>query len=97
MTPLKELLYKAIQDPRVAELLSNPRIQTAVVRAFRLRGRLEGAIERRLERMAGHLNLATQKDVRGLQRRIRQLERELREADERLIDAEADREARARS
>jgi hypothetical protein len=97
MSSLKERLFKAMQNPRVAQLLSNPGVQSAVVRAFRFRGRVEAAVDRKLEQMASRLNLATQKDVRTLQRRIRQLERELREADERLIDSEPDREAPGRS
>ena len=97
MGALKDRLFKAMQDPRFAQLMRDPRVQTAAVRALRLRGRVEGAIDRRLESMAGRLNLATQKDLRGLHRRIRHLEQELREAEERLIDAEAHREAPARS
>jgi len=58
---------------------------------------VEGALERRVQRIAGVLNLATQRDLRSLQRRLRQLERELREAEERLTDAEDAREAPARN
>ena len=88
MSPLKERLLKAMQDPKVVALLQDPRVQSSLVRALRFRGRVEGELNRGLAKVAGHLNLATQKDVRALQRRIRQLERELREAEERFSDPE---------
>jgi polyhydroxyalkanoate synthesis regulator phasin len=86
MSPLRERLLRAIQDERVAALLRNPRVQSALMRALKLRGRLEGEVDRRLARVATRLNLATQKDVRALQRRIRHLEDELRDAQARLSD-----------
>ncbi|MFW2388018.1 MAG: hypothetical protein ACN4G0_06765 [Polyangiales bacterium] len=97
MPPLKDRLFKLLQDPRAAKLMENERVQQAVVKGFRLRGRVEGALDRRLQRIAGSLNLATQRDLRTLHRRIRHLERELRETGERLIEAEDAREAPDRS
>lgn len=91
MTRLKERVFRLMQDPRVSELMRDPRVQDLVVRAFRLRGRVEGAADRQLQRMAGRLNLATQKDLRAMHRRIRDLERELRETEERLNEAEGAR------
>jgi len=88
MTRLKERVFRLMQDPRVSELMRDPRVQDLVVRAFRLRGRVEGAADRQLQRVAGRLNLATQKDLRAMHRRIRNLERELRETEERLNEAE---------
>lgn len=97
MNMIRERLFEALQDPRVAEFMKNPRVQAAVVRAFRIRGRIEGAMDRRLQSIAHRLNLATQKDLRTMHRRVRELERELRETEERLNGAEADREGPARS
>jgi polyhydroxyalkanoate synthesis regulator phasin len=91
MTRLKERVFRLMQDPRVSELMRDPRVQDLVVRAFRLRGRVEGAADRQLQRVAGRLNLATQKDLRAMHRRIRDLERELRETEERLNEAEGAR------
>jgi polyhydroxyalkanoate synthesis regulator phasin len=93
MNPIRERILRAMQDPRVAELMKNPRMQAAVIRAFRIRGRIEGTVDRRLQSIAHRLNLATQKDLRTMHRRIRELERELREAEERLSGAKTDREA----
>jgi len=97
MATLKDRLFALLQDPRVAQLIQDPKVQELAVKAFRFRGRVEGALEQRVQRIAGVLNLATQRDLRSLQRRIRQLERELREAEERLTDAEDAREAPARN
>lgn len=97
MARLKDRLFTLLRDPRVAKLMKDPRAQQLVVRAFRFRGRVEGALDQRVQRVAGILNLATQRDLRALQRRIRHLESELREAQERLTDAEGAREAPARS
>lgn len=97
MSRLKERILELMQDPRVGELIRDRRVQELAVRAFRLRGRIEGAADRQLERIAGRLNLATQKDLRALHRRIRHLEQEVREAEERLIEAQDAREAPARN
>jgi hypothetical protein len=88
MSSLKDRIFTLLQDPRVAEMMRNPKVQSVVVKGFRYRGRVEGAIDQGLQRAAGKLKLATHRDLRGLQRRIRHLERELREAEERLSEAE---------
>ena len=89
MPTLKQRLFELMQDPRFLELMKDPRFQQLALRALRLRGRVEGAIDRRVQQVAGRLNLATKKDLRALHRRIRHLEEELRKAEERLNDAEA--------
>ena len=93
MRSLKERLLNLAQDPRFIELMKDPRVQQLAVRAFRLRGRIEGAVDQHLHRVADLLNLATQKDLRALHRRIRHLEQELREAKANLSDAEGAEEA----
>lgn len=97
MTELKDRLFKLLQDPRVAKLLQDPNVQQTVMKGLRFRGRVEGAMERRVQQIASVLNLATQRDLRALQRRIRHLEQELRAAQERITEAEDVREAPARS
>jgi polyhydroxyalkanoate synthesis regulator phasin len=97
MSLFRKKMVELMQDPRASELMRDPRVQDLAVRAFRLRGRVEGAVDRQLQKAAGHLKLATQKDLRGLHRRIRHLERELREAEERLSEREDDPEAPAHS
>ncbi len=97
MSLFRKKMVELMQDPRVSQLMRDPRVQDLAVRAFRLRGRVEGAVDQQLQRAAGRLRLATQKDLRGLHRRIRHLERELREAEERLIEREDAREAPVRN
>jgi len=97
MATLKDRLFTLMQDPRVVKLMRDPKVQRLAVKVFRFRGRVEGAFDERVQRVAGMLSLATQRDLRSLQRRIRHLERELREAEERFTDAEVVREAPARN
>jgi polyhydroxyalkanoate synthesis regulator phasin len=97
MTELKDRFSKLLRDPRVAKLMQEPKVQRALIKGFRVHGRVEGAFDQRVQQIAGMLNLATQRDLRSLQRRIRHLEQELREAEERLTEAEDAREAQARS
>jgi polyhydroxyalkanoate synthesis regulator phasin len=79
------------------KLMQDPRMQRLVMRGFRMRGRVEGAIDRTVQRVAGRLNLATQRDVRALQKRIRYLEKALHEAEERLTESEDARAPRGHS
>lgn len=91
MPALKERIFTLLQDPKVVEVMRNPKVQSVMMKGFRYRGRVEGAFDQSVQRVAGKLNLVTQRDLRGLQRRIRHLERELREAEERLNEAEEPR------
>jgi hypothetical protein len=97
MTKLRDRILLVMQDPRVGKLMRDPRVQQAAVKAFRFRCGVQGLFERRVQRVAGALNLATQRDLRSLQRRIRDLERELRESEERLTESEGTRETPAHS
>lgn len=91
MSRLKDRVFMLLQDPRVMKLMRERKVQAIVMKGFRYRGRMEGAFDQGVQRIAGKLNLATQRDLRGLQRRIRHLERELREAEERLNEDQATR------
>jgi cell division protein ZapA (FtsZ GTPase activity inhibitor) len=95
MSRFQDHLFRLLQHPQAAKLIRNPEVQRLAVEVLRLRGRLEGAFEERVQRVAGMLSLATQRDLRALQRRIRHLEHELRDTEERLTAAEDAREARA--
>jgi polyhydroxyalkanoate synthesis regulator phasin len=74
--------------------MQDPRAQQLVIKGFRLRGRVQGAVDRRVQKIAGALSLATQRDIRALQKRIRHLEQALQDAEDRLMDAESNRGAR---
>lgn len=77
MGAFRNRLLRVLQDPRVAKLLADPRAQQALMRVLRFRGRVQEQYDRRLERMARRLNLATAREVRELKRTIRRLEEEL--------------------
>lgn len=94
MSTLRHRLFQLLQDPRVAKLIQDPRAQRLVMKGFRLRGRVEGAVDRRVQRIAGALSLATQRDIRALHKRIRYLEQALHDAEDRLTDAERNRATR---
>ncbi|KPK14785.1 MAG: hypothetical protein AMJ62_11800 [Myxococcales bacterium SG8_38] len=97
MNALQDRLFRLLQDPRVMKLMQDPRAQKLIMKGFRFRGRVEGAVDRRVQSIAGRLNLATQRDLRALQKRIRHLEQAVRDAEERLTDAEDARAGRGRS
>lgn len=78
MNALRNRLLQLLQDPRVGKVLQDARVQRGIMRGIRFRGRVEEALEQRLERLAGRLNLATKREIRQLKRAIRQLEDELR-------------------
>ena len=88
MSELDKQLRRLLEDPRVAKRLQDPKVQQWLVKGFRYRGRLEGALHAGMQRVAGALNLATQRDLRALHRKIRELEKELREAEQRLVESE---------
>ena len=79
MDDLRNWLLRLLQDPRVAKVLRDPRAQNALMRALRLRGRVQEQVDARLERIARRLNLATAREVRELKRTIRRLEEKLRD------------------
>ena len=79
MDDLRNWLLRLLQDPRVAKVLRDPRAQSALMRALRLRGRVQEQVDARLERIARRLNLATAREVRELKRTIRRLEEKLRD------------------
>lgn len=72
-----------MNNPRVARLLEDRRVQAGLLRALRLRARVLERTERQVERLAHRLSLATARDVRDLKRTIRHLEEELRAAERR--------------
>lgn len=71
---------KALQDPRVASMLRDERVNRALMEALRLRGKLQRSFDDRVDSMAQTLNLATKREVRELKRTIRRLEDEMRAA-----------------
>lgn len=71
---------KLMQDPRFMKLMQDERVMKAVMNAMQLRGRVQESFDQRAQRLAKALNLATEKEVKALERTIRRMERDLDEA-----------------
>lgn len=76
-------------------VVSDPRVQGAMLRALNARGELREAVERRVSQVASALDLVTREDVAGLRRTIRNLEDSLEEMREELAEARAAAEEQA--
>jgi hypothetical protein len=77
MPDLGDEFLRWLRSPRWVRVLQDPRARLAVIRALRLRARVGSAMDARIEKLAGRLNLATQREIRELKRSLRRLEREL--------------------
>ena len=65
---------KLLQSPAVMKLLQNEKLMKAAMQTLMLRGRIEGAMDEQLEKIAKRLQLATREEVREVQRALRRLE-----------------------
>ena len=70
------------------KLVSDPRVQGAMLRALNARGEVRDAIEKRVSSLAAAFDLVTSDDVAGLRRTIRNLEDSVEELREELEDAQ---------
>jgi hypothetical protein len=66
-----------LSDPRVSKLLSDPRVMSGVVSAMKLQSEVKRNFEGGVERVVKSLHLASENEVRELQRAVARLEREL--------------------
>ena len=81
MTDFRTQLVRLLQNPKVADRLSDPRVRDGLMTLLRFRSRVSSALDDGLERAARAMNLATKRDVRELKRTIRRLEEQLRQRD----------------
>ena len=103
MVDLKKLRESAMRegmklmgDPRVMKLMMNPRVQKVVMRAFQIRGEIQGRLDERRKRFARRFNLATRDDVNSLRDAIRSLESALQSVQSK-VEASNGRHHRERS
>lgn len=75
------------------KVVSNPKVQGAMLKAINARGELREAVERRVSNLATALDLVTRDDVATLRRTIRNLEDTVEELREELDDARTTAEA----
>ena len=80
---------KLIADPRVKDLMKDPRVVNGMMRAIQLRGEVQESFEKRVEDIAHSLNLATTQELKDLRRQMKKMERELEKAREAAKKAEA--------
>ena len=74
---------KLMSSPRVMKMMQDPRFGKMMMRAFEIRGQVQGNIDKRVKKLARTLKLATREDVETLRSTIRSLERELKEVEAR--------------
>lgn len=71
------------------KVVSDPRVQGAMLRALNARGEVREAVEKRVSTLAAAFDLVTSDDVAGLRRTIRNLEDSVEELREELEAAQA--------
>jgi cation transport regulator ChaC len=81
MSSLKKTLLergmRLMSDPRVIKLMQDERVMKAVMAAMRVPGRAQSFAKEQAENIAKAMALATEGEVRDLQRTVRKLEEEL--------------------
>ncbi len=81
MSTLKKTLLqqgmKLMSDPRVVKLMQDERVMKAVMAAMSMPGKAQSFAREQAENIAKAMALATEGEVRDLQRTVRKLEEEL--------------------
>ena len=81
MASLKSNLFKQgmrlMSDPRVVKLMQDERVMKAIMAAMSMPGKAQSFAREQLEHIAKAMALATEGEVRDLQRTVRKLEEEL--------------------
>ncbi|MBN2494433.1 MAG: hypothetical protein JXR96_07590 [Deltaproteobacteria bacterium] len=75
---------KLLSHPKVAQLMSNPRVISALTKGFELHGQMRSRVEGSLRHIAESLNLATREEVQSLRRNLSRVEDGLVDLQERL-------------
>jgi hypothetical protein len=68
---------KLMTDPRVMKLMQDPRVMKAVMGAMSVPGKVQSFTSEQAERIAKAMALATEDEVKDLQRTVRRLEEEV--------------------
>jgi cell division FtsZ-interacting protein ZapD len=74
---LLEQGMKLISDPRVMKVVQDERVLKAMMQMMQVPGKVQSFTADQIERLARTLNLATEDEVKDLQRTVRRLEEEL--------------------
>ncbi len=68
---------KLMSDPRVMKLMQDERVMKAVMTAMSMPGKMQDFTQEQAERIAKAMALATEDEVKDLQRTVRKLEEEI--------------------
>ncbi len=83
MSSIKKSLVKQgmklMTDPRVMKLMQDERVMKAVMKAMSVPGKVTSFTSDQVERIAKAMALATEDEVKDLQRTVRKLEEEIAE------------------
>jgi cell division FtsZ-interacting protein ZapD len=74
---LLEQGMKLISNPRVMKVVQDERVLKAMMQMMQVPGKVQSFTADQIERLAKTLNLATEDEVKDLQRTVRRLEEEL--------------------
>lgn len=80
---------KLMGNPRVMKLMQDPRFMKVMMRAFQLRGDVQGKFDKRAKQFAKTFKLATRDEVEQLKSTLRTLERSLKQVEARTAPAAA--------
>jgi hypothetical protein len=87
---------KVLSSPKVAQLMADPRLMSAIMKGLELKGRVQSEIEGRVRSVASALSLATRADLddvaydlrQDLQRNLTDLEARYAELQQQLRDGD---------
>jgi cell division FtsZ-interacting protein ZapD len=68
---------KLVSDPRVQKLMQDERVMKALMQMMSMPGKMQSFTSEQVERLAKAMSLATEDEVKDLQRTVRRLEEEL--------------------
>ncbi len=68
---------KLMSDPRVMKLMADERVMKAMMGAMSMPGKVESFSKEQIEKIAHAMSIATEGEVKDLQRTIRRLEEEV--------------------
>ena len=81
MASIKQTLMdrgiKLMTDPRVMKMMQDPRVMKAVMGAMSMPGKVQSFTNEQAEKIAKAMALATEDEVKDLQRTVRRLEEEV--------------------
>jgi len=80
---------KLLSNPKVAQLMADPRFMQAITRGIEWKGRIQSEVDSTIRSMATLLNLATKADLDSIEHNIKQdMQQNLRDIEQRCGELE---------